>query len=511
MYGKTGPDMTTVTLRPRFRGILPAGPSRCGLADVQPALSAKKIMVEPACRCAARRGAVAGAGAADVAAPPGTPHALPRVVPYVSASVLAGSPPSLRVLCRPAALAAMTGCVCDVENGMRARKKNSRPGQQPACKERRVRARLGAISDVCGLQADVLPASGTARSGWGKIPNPPVRAVAGARLSDPSGPARLPGVETARCGQSTASAVPGLQHASFITRLLRPEDRLAPALVHPNIPTQAADPRKSGATQVLSGRHSELRSDLHLSVKRLPERKTPGTREGALRKSAPAGTNKSGFYSVAAHGGRAVARQGAAPEIALSPRLPGSMPISRRDALLQAVPAPMADQRQAGLQGFGAGQSAGRPQAAVSGAQEKLSLLAKPLSAMRGAAQIPPGLSRIVIAPAKVASVLTRADAAPGATPERTFANGAALPASLPLPASIWESRRTAAPKSVGADAARAASTPALTANFSFQLNGISDADLARRVMTALESSKGDVERLLSEIVHNQMRVSYAG
>lgn len=52
---------------------------------------------------------------------------------------------------------------------------------------------------------------------------------------------------------------------------------------------------------------------------------------------------------------------------------------------------------------------------------------------------------------------------------------------------------------------------PALTANFSFQLNGISDADLARRVMTALESSKGDVERLLSEIVHNQMRVSYAG
>lgn len=174
MYGKTGPDMTTVTLRPRFRGILPAGPSRCGLADVQPALSAKKIMVEPACRCAARRGAVAGAGAADVAAPPGTPHALPRVVPYVSASVLAGSPPSLRVLCRPAALAAMTGCVCDVENGMQGRKKKRRPGQQPACKERRVRARLGAISDVCGLQADVLPASGTARSGWGKIPNPPV-------------------------------------------------------------------------------------------------------------------------------------------------------------------------------------------------------------------------------------------------------------------------------------------------------------------------------------------------
>lgn len=130
---------------------------------------------------------------------------------------------------------------------------------------------------------------------------------------------------------------------------------------------------------------------------------------------------------------------------------------------------------------------------------------------MRGAAQIPPGLSRIVIAPGQSRVSVDAGRRRAGATPERTFANGAALPASLPLPASIWESRRTAAPKSVGADAARAASTPALTANFSFQLNGISDADLARRVMTALESSKGDVERLLSEIVHNQMRVSYAG
>lgn len=293
-----------------------------------------------------------------------------------------------------------TGCGQEKKT---AGRDNNRPAKSVASERGSAQFRMYAGSK----RMFCLPLEQPAAAGE-KSPIRRCRAVAGARLSDPSGPARLPVVETARCGQSTASAVPGLQHASFITRLLRPEDRLAPALVHPNIPTQAADPRKSGATQVLSGRHSELRSDLHLSVKRLPERKTPGTREGALRKSAPAGTNKSGFYSVAAHGGRAVARQGAAPEIALSPRLPGSMPVSRRDALLQAVPAPMADQRQAGLQGFGAGQSAGRPQAAVSGAQEKLSLLAKPLSAMRGAAQIPPGLSRIVIAPAKVASVLTR-------------------------------------------------------------------------------------------------------
>lgn len=48
-----------------------------------------------------------------------------------------------------------------------------------------------------------------------------------------------------------------------------------------------------------------------------------------------------------------------------------------------------------------------------------------------------------------------------------------------------------------------------VTAQFNIALNGIPDADFARRVVAALGDKKADVERLLSDIVNNQMRLAY--
>lgn len=44
---------------------------------------------------------------------------------------------------------------------------------------------------------------------------------------------------------------------------------------------------------------------------------------------------------------------------------------------------------------------------------------------------------------------------------------------------------------------------------FNFSINGVPDADFARRVITALSDKKADVERLLSSIVNDQVRLAY--
>lgn len=49
----------------------------------------------------------------------------------------------------------------------------------------------------------------------------------------------------------------------------------------------------------------------------------------------------------------------------------------------------------------------------------------------------------------------------------------------------------------------------AVSASFSFNINGVPDAEFGKRVITALGGRKSDFERLVSEIVHDQMRLAY--
>lgn len=49
----------------------------------------------------------------------------------------------------------------------------------------------------------------------------------------------------------------------------------------------------------------------------------------------------------------------------------------------------------------------------------------------------------------------------------------------------------------------------AVSANFSFNINGVPDGEFGKRVIAALGGRKTDFERLVSEIVHDQMRLTY--
>lgn len=63
---------------------------------------------------------------------------------------------------------------------------------------------------------------------------------------------------------------------------------------------------------------------------------------------------------------------------------------------------------------------------------------------------------------------------------------------------------------STGADAGAAAfMPPGVNATFDFRLEGIPDQDFARRVVDSLNQRRGDFERILSDVVNNQLRLSY--
>ena len=53
--------------------------------------------------------------------------------------------------------------------------------------------------------------------------------------------------------------------------------------------------------------------------------------------------------------------------------------------------------------------------------------------------------------------------------------------------------------------------TPGAAVNMSFTLNGLSDQGFAKRVVDALEANRGAFERIISDIVHDQERLSYGG
>lgn len=73
------------------------------------------------------------------------------------------------------------------------------------------------------------------------------------------------------------------------------------------------------------------------------------------------------------------------------------------------------------------------------------------------------------------------------------FAGGSAPPAAVPRPSASVPSSGNAG----------------ISAQFNFSLNGIPDADFARRVIAALDARKNEVERLVSNMVNDAVRLAY--
>lgn len=500
MHGKTGLDMTP-------------GARRSRLAGVNPAPAAKRLMAGPVRRVAARRGAAAGARAADVAAPLLAALAPPCVGPLFLPRVPAEPPQGLRALYGKAALAEDAGGAGAVQHRAWARKNPGRPNPRPGRAERGMKTRPSAISDARGHQAGLLQCPAAARGCWGKDCNPTARRAALPSLARPA-PRLIKNLGHA--GQSPAHGMLSALHAPFIMRP-RPSAEHGPAaLSRSPAPRGPAGPAQSRAGRIaaLPGqirRQADQKRAGHSSVSLGPERAWAGHMPWKGQKKAAARKSRAGFSSGALRHERWAALPGAAVEIApRGPRICSLKPEPRPSAALQMASAPVTGLRQAGPRGFSTMASAGRAQAPLSRTREGLPRLPAISPAARGAASVPAGLRRTLLAAAGAEAALPRAGAASG-TPRGQTAASASAPGSAALPVPRLERNRAAALNGAGAYAAHGASPLALTANFSFQINGISDEDLARRVMAALESSKGDVERLLSEIVHNQMRVSYAG
>lgn len=82
----------------------------------------------------------------------------------------------------------------------------------------------------------------------------------------------------------------------------------------------------------------------------------------------------------------------------------------------------------------------------------------------------------------------------PGAVPDAPAGGMPSMPAGMPDMAGMG---------GMGGGGA------AVSASFSFSINGVPDAEFGKRVISALGGRKGDFERLVSEIVHDQMRLAY--
>lgn len=80
----------------------------------------------------------------------------------------------------------------------------------------------------------------------------------------------------------------------------------------------------------------------------------------------------------------------------------------------------------------------------------------------------------------------------PGAVPATPAGGMPSLPASMP-----------------GLNGMSGGGGVAVSASFSFNINGVPDAEFGKRVITVLGGRKSDFERLVSEIVHDQMRLAY--
>lgn len=100
---------------------------------------------------------------------------------------------------------------------------------------------------------------------------------------------------------------------------------------------------------------------------------------------------------------------------------------------------------------------------------------------------------------------LTPAVAQSTAVPPDAGVAGKAAPANA-TPAMTQPAQPSGA--GMGQPSAMPAST-SVSANFTFNLPPMPDADFAQRVIQGLSSRKSDVERLISGIVHDQMRVAY--
>lgn len=506
MHEKTGLTFINGASLLHSAVVRPTRLPRCGLARLYAPLAAKGIPTEPVCRVAARRSAATGARAANAVAPLVALLAAAwvgsRVLPRLTLSPGQGFRPRYG----KAALAK-----ADVEHRVWAEKSFGEPAPQPQGRPGGVTARPDATLGAATQPAEFfhgLPAAAEHRE--------KERAATARRPPNTASPGLIRAAPrlmrtSARVRQSQAHGLSGALHAPLIPRP-GPGAEHGQALIAccPALRDRAdpghGRPEQAGALPSGSGPQGTLKPGRSF----LPPLRPEGAWIGAMyRKSPQTACSKKeavGFCPRARLYGRAGAGQPTPVKMAWpNPGICWPAPVPGRGAALQTVFMPGAGLPQADLRGFAVPLPGSQALQAHSPAQQALARACASSRATRQAAQTPAGLRRFLIAPA-VAAVAPRAGKAEASMPVRAAAVGPTAAAS-----SLVDQNRAAALNGEGAQAARTTSSLALTTNFSFQLNGISDADLARRVITALESSKSDVERLLSEIVHNQMRVSYAG
>lgn len=91
----------------------------------------------------------------------------------------------------------------------------------------------------------------------------------------------------------------------------------------------------------------------------------------------------------------------------------------------------------------------------------------------------------------------------------KAFSAGPA--AALPPIPEMPEIPESAGPALAQRSGAPAQGAPTVQVNMQFQLNGMPDQDFAQGVIRALRERSGELERIISGIVHNQARLAYGG
>ena len=145
--------------------------------------------------------------------------------------------------------------------------------------------------------------------------------------------------------------------------------------------------------------------------------------------------------------------------------------------------------------------------------EEKDKVEAKPVVAQAASKSDAAPSAAATATPSTPNSPATPAKPSPAGTPppKPSGAGTSATPASANPKPSATANEPVVPQASQSARPSQTVSTPGAAVNMSFTLNGLSDQGFAKRVVDALEANRGAFERIISDIVHDQERLSYGG
>ena len=145
--------------------------------------------------------------------------------------------------------------------------------------------------------------------------------------------------------------------------------------------------------------------------------------------------------------------------------------------------------------------------------EEKDKVEAKPVVAQAASKSDAAPSAAATATPSTPNSPATPAKPSPADTPapKPSGAGTSATPASANPKPSATANEPVVPQASQSARPSQTVSTPGAAVNMSFTLNGLSDQGFAKRVVDALEANRGAFERIISDIVHDQERLSYGG